>query len=268
LTNTGTTNVVITVITITGTNVADFTETNNCGSSVRPGAHCTISVNFEPQPGPATASLTLTDSSPGSRQSVPLSGTGVVSGPNATTSPAQSVTLTNYGTMTLDITSIVASGDFSESTTCGSSLAPEASCTISVTFTPKQRGKPAGTLSATDNAHGSPQTISLGGIGTVVKLSPTSLFFGCFGRLPRCRCYNLGTTTLTNTGKTPLAIDNISISGTFSQTNTCSKSLGAGLSCTITVRWSGDLSTGAVSITDNGGGSPQTVSLTSNILCH
>jgi len=50
------------------------------------------------------------------------------------TSLPQSVSLTNYGTSTLNITSIIASADFSETDTCSGPLAPEASCTVTVTF--------------------------------------------------------------------------------------------------------------------------------------
>jgi dienelactone hydrolase len=280
LTNTGSTNVVITGITIKGTNVADFTETNNCGSSVSPGAHCTISVNFEPaQPGPATASLTVTDSGPGSPQSVPLSGTGVVLGPNVTlsatsltfstqligtSSTSQSVTLTNYGTMTLDITNIVASGDFSRSKTCSSSLVPLASCTIAVVFKPTHKGSRTGILSITDNAPDSPQMVSLTGVGTVVRLNNGSLNFGI---------HPVGTTTtqsttLTNIGRTALSITSIVIAGAdtdeFRQTNTCGTSVGAGKSCTITVTFKpteAGNDSADVSISDNGGGSPQQVPL-------
>jgi hypothetical protein len=136
--------------------VEDFGEHNNCGSSLPPKAHCRIRVSFKPTKlGPRTAALTITDNAAGSPQSVPLSGVGVTSGPNATlsaksltfatqlvgtTSPERAVTLTNWGTAELDITSIVASGDFSEKEDCGSSLPPEGSCTIHVTFSPTQRG--------------------------------------------------------------------------------------------------------------------------------
>jgi hypothetical protein len=151
-------------------------------------------MTFTPsQLGPRTASITVTDSGAGSPQSVPLSGFGVTSGPNATlsatsltfgtqlvgtSSPAQSVTLSNYGAAALNITGIVASGDFQATTTCGSSLAVLATCTISVTFKPTQKGIRTGTLSITDNAPGSPQTVLLSGTGTVVELNPASLSFG------------------------------------------------------------------------------------------
>jgi hypothetical protein len=281
LTNTGSALLNITSITITGNNPTDFSQTNNCGSSLPPGARCTIIVTFTPtQIGPRTAAVTITDNAPGSPHSVALSGTGVVSGPNATLSPtsltfatqlvntispAQPVTLTNYGTMLLDITSIIASGDFSQSNTCGSSLAPLASCTISVTFTPTQRGTRTGTVLITDNAPGSPQTMSLTGVGTVVELNPTSLNFGTVtvGQQSSPK-----QTTLTNVSNTRLNISSITITGAdpgdFSQVNNCGTGIGGHSSCTITVTFT-PTQQGArsadVSVSDDGGGSPQQVSL-------
>src|SRR5207237_5966759 len=64
-----------------------------------------------------------------------------------TTSSAQTVTLKNSGTGALTISSIALSGtnagDFAQTNTCpsgSSTLAPGASCTISVTFTPTAPG--------------------------------------------------------------------------------------------------------------------------------
>ncbi|PYU20129.1 MAG: hypothetical protein DMG30_22155, partial [Acidobacteria bacterium] len=48
LTNTGTTSLTVSSIVISGTNSADFAETDNCGSSVAAGASCTINVTFTP----------------------------------------------------------------------------------------------------------------------------------------------------------------------------------------------------------------------------
>jgi hypothetical protein len=48
LTNTGTETVSISSIAITGTNADDFSQRNNCGSSVTQGGSCTISVTFFP----------------------------------------------------------------------------------------------------------------------------------------------------------------------------------------------------------------------------
>jgi hypothetical protein len=67
------------------------------------------------------------------------------------------------GTATLNITSIAASANFGETNTCGSSIAPGTSCPVLVTFSPSTEGTLNGTLAATDNAAGSPQTVALTG---------------------------------------------------------------------------------------------------------
>src|SRR5439155_14251392 len=94
-----------------------------------------------------------------------------------TTSTAQTVTLTNSGPITLTISSIAASGDFLQNNTCGSSLPAGASCTIKVAFRPSAKGFRTGSVTITDNAVDSPQTIKLKGTGTVVQLSPSALSF-------------------------------------------------------------------------------------------
>jgi hypothetical protein len=284
LTNTGDLTLKISSVTITGADPNDFSQTNTCDSSVPPLGSCTITVIFAPiHIGPRTASVTITDNGVGSPQQIALSGTGVVSGPNATlsptslifalqlvgtTSPPQVVTLSNYGTATLNISSITIAGtglgDFAQTNTCGNSLPPGANCMISVTFKPTQRGTRTSNLSVADNAPGSPQTVSLSGTGTVVELNPPNLNFGVV---------NVGqnkslATMLTNVGNTTLTINSIIITGTdsdeFTQTNTCDGSVGPGKSCTITVTFKptevgGD--SAAVTISDNGGGSPQQVPL-------
>jgi hypothetical protein len=285
LTNASVSPLSINRITVTGTDATDFSQTDTCSSSLLAGASCRISITFKPtQIGPRTASVEVTDSEFGSPQLVALSGTGVTSGPNATlsrttltfptqlvgtTSPGQSFMLTNYGRMTLNITSIVTSGDFRQTHTCGSSLAPGASCMISVTFKPTQRGPRTGTLSIADNAPSNQQAVTLNGTGTIVELVPISLHFICKGR--SCGTPSQ-TTTLTNTGSTTLNITGILITGPariyYSQTNTCGTSVGAGKSCTITVGFRPPdfgIFTAAVSISDDGGGSPQKVSLTANV---
>jgi parallel beta-helix repeat protein len=85
------------------------------------------------------------------------------------TSPAQTVTLTNNGGTPLSITSILVTGlnaaDFSQSNTCGTSVAAGGSCAINATFSPSGSGTRTASVSITDNASNSPQTITLSGIG-------------------------------------------------------------------------------------------------------
>jgi hypothetical protein len=86
------------------------------------------------------------------------------------TSAAQSVTLTNTGTGTLSITSIGLTGtnpgDFTDTYTCGSSLAAGANCSISVKFAPTATGTRSASVSITDDASGSPHSTGLIGTGT------------------------------------------------------------------------------------------------------
>ena len=82
-----------------------------------------------------------------------------------TTSLPQTVTLTNEGKATLAITSIKTTGNFGATSTCGKTVATKASCTISVTFSPKSPGVFSGTVQITDSASSKPQVIALSGKG-------------------------------------------------------------------------------------------------------
>ena len=183
-----------------------------------------------------------------------------------TTSAAQKVTLSNKGTAELIISNIAPSGDFHETNTCGSGIQPGGNCTISVTFTPTASGTRTGSITIKDDANTGTQTISLTGTGTVVQLSPKSLSFGSVTVGTKS---SPKTVTLTNKGTTALSITSVSITGTNPsdfpiQTNTCGSSLAAGGSCTISISFK-PVVTGArsasLSVSDNGGGSPQTVAL-------
>ena len=73
----------------------------------------------------------------------------------------------------MSIARIAASGDFAETNACGASLAAGANCAISVTFTPSTGGTRSGTLTITDNAAGSPHTVTLTGTGAPGTLAGT-----------------------------------------------------------------------------------------------
>ena len=91
-----------------------------------------------------------------------------------TTAMAQAVTVTNSGQATLTLTSITTSGDFAQTNNCGTSVAPGASCTIALTFTPTVAGSRTGMLTITDNASASPQTVALSGGAAAVSLSSSA----------------------------------------------------------------------------------------------
>ncbi|MBI1740919.1 MAG: choice-of-anchor D domain-containing protein, partial [Candidatus Koribacter versatilis] len=93
--------------------------------------------------------------------------------PIGQTSNPQTVTLTNTGTATLNISSIATSGDYHISNnTCGATVAAGANCAVSVTLTPTKKGKRTGNLTFTDNAPTSPQVVSLTGVGQSITVSP------------------------------------------------------------------------------------------------
>jgi hypothetical protein len=83
-----------------------------------------------------------------------------------TTSAAQTVTLTNTGTTALKISAMKASSQFGVTSTCGSSVAAGANCTLSVTFSPTSQGAKSGTITIDDSASSKPMVIELSGTGT------------------------------------------------------------------------------------------------------
>ena len=293
--NTGSATLMISSISVSG----DFTQKNDCGTSLAVGKNCAIGVIFAPTAkGTRSGSLTILDNASGSPQAIRLSGTGASSaatpsltnGPDVSFSPvslafasqavqtasaAQSVTLTNSGDAALDISNIAISGanasNFSQTHTCGSSLAAGANCKISVTFKPTASGSRSADVTLTDNAAGSPQSVSLTGTGAAssspaaAKLSSSTLAFGneAWDLISSSQVI-----TLTNTGGASLSISGISFTGTnaadFTNVTTCGSSLAAGGSCTIGVLFTPSIigaCAASLQITDNASGSPQAVSL-------
>jgi FG-GAP-like repeat/Abnormal spindle-like microcephaly-assoc'd, ASPM-SPD-2-Hydin len=189
-----------------------------------------------------------------------------------TSSAPISTLMINDGPNTLHISSIAIgtanSADFSLSFNgCGTRLASGARCTLEATFTPKATGNRTSQILVTDDGVDSPQKVTISGAGTVVSLSPNSVDFGdqTVGTKSAPRkitLTNVGTNTLTFNG------NEISIAGVnaadFSQINTCGATLAAGKSCAVAVTFT-PAATGArnaqISVTDNGGGSPQRVTL-------
>jgi hypothetical protein len=83
----------------------------------------------------------------------------------STTAPLQLVFLTNIGVDPMTITSIAASGDFVAVRNCAATLAPGASCAVSVAFTPTVTGARTGNLQFVDDAPSSPHLVPLAGTG-------------------------------------------------------------------------------------------------------
>jgi len=266
-------------IGFTGTGSPDFAQTNTCGGSVPAGGVCTISVTFTPTAaGSRSATLAVTDDAGNSPQSVSVTGTGVIavtlSAANlnfgnvvkGTSSTAPAVTLTNNQTVSLTGINVTTAAPFSQSNTCGASIAAGAKCKITVTFSPTTTGTQAGTVTITDSAKNSPQTITLKGTGILpVTFNANQLNFGTV-RVGTTS--NPLTTTLTNHEKIALNISSIGIiganGGDFAQTNTCLPSVAAGGTCTITATFTPSAvgsRVGTLVVTDDASTSPQSVKL-------
>ena len=238
LTNLGTCSITVSQATVTGAGLS-------ISGLVLPltlNAHHNATFNVEfapPVGGSVTGTLSIVSDASNLTSSIALSGTGVeqptanLSPPSmmfasqvlGSTSSAQAVTLTNSGGTTLNTTSVT----------------------------------------LTDNATGSPQATSLLRISTsAVSLSPTSLAFGS----QQVRTTSTArTVTLSNTSKAGLLITSLSVQGAngsnFAETNTCGRSVAAGSSCAISVKFTPSASgsrTASISIWI-GRGSPQEVSL-------
>ncbi|HEV2232677.1 MAG TPA: SBBP repeat-containing protein [Terriglobia bacterium] len=247
LVNAGSATLTITNITASG----DFSQTNNCGSTVTAaGGSCTIQVSFTPTTtGTRTDEITVTDNAAGSPHQITVTGTGVASSAGSltftpsslsfpaevvgNTSPSQVVRLTNTGSASLTLSAISITGDFAQTNTCGglpTSLNVGDACTVSITFTPTGSGQRTGTLTVANNAASGPQTVALTGTGNAVfSLSSNS----------RSSVIQIGTksTTFTVNVSAPSSfVDSVTLG--CSSGATCSfnpPSITAGQSSTVTV---------------------------------
>jgi hypothetical protein len=279
LTSTGTANLSMPGITITGTNAGDFSEANTCtAASYAPGAKCTISVTYTPSILRAeTANLAVTDNAANSPQIVALSGYGeppVVLYPTPlnfgnvgenSPSASKNIKLYNNQSVALTISGITLTNhDYTETDDCIGSVAAKGYCTISVTLTPSSLGADNGTLSVNDNASNSPQTATLTGTGILpAQLSATSVSFGYVGENSPSASKNI---KLYNNQSVALTISGITLSNPdYTEADTCKGSVAAKGYCTISVTLTPSslrADNGTLSVNDNASNSPQTATLT------
>jgi len=297
LTNTGASTITLGTPTITGgSNPGDFNFVNHCAATLASSATCTVDVRFTPTTTSLeTSTLTVSDTVPESR-TVALRGTGVLGIPTVTALPTplpafalqtvgttsatgQDVTVTNTGTAVVNFATSnpftftgANSGDFTQTSTCGATLAIGANCKITVKFAPTAAGARSASLNiAESNVTGSPQLVPVSGTAGVptADLGATTLTFAD-------QTVNTSsptkTVTLTNNGTVPLTLNPaIAITGDFSQTNDCVSPIAAAAHCTITVTFTPTVvgaRTGTITISDNasptGATTTQTVALSGN----
>jgi C1A family cysteine protease len=291
LTNTGGGPLSIGSVALTGTNKAQYLISSNyCPASLAAGANCTIHLHFWPTAtGAASAALTITDNAAGSPHSVTLTGTGIpqTTVSLSTTSLAfgnvtvntesvyQGFTLTNTGASAVTFSSVALTGTnktqfLISGNTCLGSLAAGANCIVHLHFYPKVTGAATAALTVTDNATGSPQSVSLTGTATApptVSLSTATLAFGNVAVNTESVYQGF---TVTNTGTSPVTFSSVALTGTNKSQflisgNTCLWNLAAGANCIVHLHFWPTVTgaaSAALTITDNATGSPQSVTLT------
>jgi 6-phosphogluconolactonase (cycloisomerase 2 family) len=277
----------ITPLTISGiTASGDYSESDNCAGSVAPSGSCTLLISFTPNSAATlTGVITLSDDANNSPQLITTKGTGVFPltvAPTSlafgtvtvgTTGSAKTVTLTNDLNATVTF-SFTTSGDYAAKGSgvnpCGSSLASKASCTLSVTFSPKTNGSINGALTVTQTVDSILQIVALSGSGTGGKtppltFSPASLSFPstAIGATSASK-----TVTVTNNSSATVTISTFPASTDFASkpgsASPCGGPLTVGNQCTITVTFSPTQAgtiTGSVTFNDNAAINPQIVDL-------
>lgn len=257
-----------------------FSSATTCSTSLLPGQACTVSVRFKPTvAGPVSGALQLNDNVPGSPQIVKLTGNGVpdpvVMQPATLTFNPQpvgvpssplNVVVTNTSGAPITLSGIGASSGFTQTNSCSTTFAPSPakSCVISVIFKPGTTGPINGTVTLTDSA--GTQTLAISGTGAArgITFTPSSLSMGnvTLGNSSLTR-----TSTVTNSGTTPISLVSIIASGDYSQTNNCPAVLQAGSACTLSVTFTPSASgtrSGRVTLNDTDPTNLQTLTLTGN----
>jgi hypothetical protein len=196
ITNTGNATLTVGTASISGVNAGDFTITaDTCsGASLAPAATCTVALSATPTAaGHRNANLSVPSNDPASPLLIPLTITGYqppTASPSAnplafgaqavaSTSAPLTETITNTGIAHLSISTVTPGGansaDFTitADTCAGASLAPGATCTLSITFSPGAAGARNASVSIASNDPAGPLVIALAGNG--VSAGPTGI---------------------------------------------------------------------------------------------
>jgi hypothetical protein len=307
LTNAGSQNLTIANVSESGPDAAQFSPvpgggpgTLSCQNGVvlMSGSQCIATFTFDPNAQRTfNATVNFVDSSAGvtnAQQSVALTGVGTVTAPTATLtasslafgsenvgskSGAQSVTLMNSGSATLDISSITVTGvnaaDFAIATTgtsCavgGGTVVVQTSCTVAVQLAPQTAGAKNASLSFADNAPANPQQVALSGIATAAAslgVSPPSLTFTAQSEGSSSAPQNV---TISNSGGSAAQVSGIAVSGPnaadFSSPSSCTPNpVAAGKTCQIGVTFTPATTTPGIrsAILSVPAANPPTISLT------
>jgi hypothetical protein len=273
LTNSGTANLQLSAITLSGAASSAFSVQNNAGnctasSTIAPTSSCTITVAFAPT-SVATFSgqLVVTSNAVNAANgniSFSLQGTGTaipaaIIGISSTavafgnqtiggTSGAQFVTVQNTGNAGANLSSITISGSntFSivNAAACPATLGATSSCTLQLVFKPTAAGPQTANLVVSSNASGSPHQVPISGTGvslptpspTISQNAPYTFTATTVGQTSVMLNVTVG-----NTGTAAFTINQVSVTGTspgdFTLGGTCTvtKVISSGAPCAMTV---------------------------------
>jgi hypothetical protein len=275
LKNTGVVPMNVYTVSLGGANSAEFGQTNTCTGAVAAGGSCVVSVGSTPADvGGNSATLTITSDAPAYSHGLSMASTGIqatlayrnsadtaaVSSANfgnvlvGSTAGAVSYLVKNVGTspatgLALSLGGANAANFAISATTCGTTLAVNATCSVSVTATPSARVAHAANLVAASNATNPSMSLPLAvtGIQSVIALRNTTntanmppLPFGdqlvhtasvpSASAPQQFRVYNNGDATATGLSVTESGTN----PGQFTTTSDCGTSLAAGAFCTVT----------------------------------
>ena len=285
LRNNGNSAITITGFSAGGNHPTEFPIGNDgcSGHLLAVDQSCTVSFRFTPAAsGGRSASVTVSSSPAQSGLAARLALQGVGTEASASLnpaslsfaaqavgshSPAQNVVLSNTGNAALTISSIAASGDFSQTHHCGLMLAASSSCDIEVTFAPTVAGPRNGTLSVFSSAAGSPTVASLDGSGVQAGLGTSGPL--SFGNQAVATTSANQSVTVTNTGAAALTVGTPSLGGENPGDyaivgSNCSGSIAPAASCSIGISFRPSAigsRNASLSIPSNAPGSPASVPL-------
>jgi hypothetical protein len=244
--------------TLLGAQAGDFSVVNpaHCSGVLPPGQACRLLLRFAPQgaPGARLATLRVASTSASAPPDVALAGNAVVGDISASPlsldfgvltvgqSAERSVTLTSTGAVAARVDTVGLLGaqaaQFSTTGCAGQTLAPGASCTVTVRYAPTQVGAAAATLRIAHSGASAQRDVAL---TTQGALAPAQAQFTTSDVATQVGTAVQVSAVLTNTGGQPLGVSPVgagalSGAGFTWVSHTCPASLASGASCTLTAR--------------------------------
>lgn len=239
-------------VTISNTAVSgDFAVTSAC-SSIPAYYYCNMYVTFSPTAaGQRTGTITLTDTASGSPHGISLYGNGLAASKTvavfplsvdfgnvltSTNASTQTVYVLNTGTQSVTISPSPSATSPYIVSGCNTTLNPGVSCPITLSVNSSTAGSFPGTLTITEDATGSPQTVTLAAneVSTTpsVSFTPNGL---SFDHLVVNTTSSLRSVGFTNHSGATITFTGISTTGDFAiVSNTCTTVANNG-NCSVSV---------------------------------